>query len=225
MENNTNIVNFQNVAISYNENNILQNISFQLKPNDFVFLVGNVGTGKTSILKTIYAELPIKKGKLTALGYDLIKIRKKNIPYLRRKIGIVFQDFQLLMDRNINENLKFVLQATGWTDEIKIQERIKLVLHEVDMFEKELSMPYELSGGERKRAMLARALLNEPKLILADEPTGNLDWESAKKITSILYNLSKTGTAVLFSTHNKELINSFKAKLFEIKNGELKIVK
>ena len=216
-----NLVEFQNVLISYKKNKIIENINFKLNKNDFVFLIGNVGTGKTSILKIIYADLSLKIGEANAIGYDLKKIKKKEIPYLRRKIGIIFQDFNLLTDRNVNANLKFVLEATGWKDEKKIQERIKLVLLEVDMFEKELSMPHELSGGERQRIMIARALLNEPKLILADEPTGNLDPEAAKKITEILYNLSKKGSAVLFSTHNHNLLSDFKAKVMKIENGKL----
>ena len=225
MSKNTPLISFKNVSINYNKTEILKEIDFEIFEKEFIFLIGNVGTGKTTLLKTMYSEIPIKKGKAEVLYFNLRKIKKKEIPWLRRKIGFIFQDFQLLIDRNVFENLKFVLEATGWTEPDKIQERIKLALKDVNMTDKELSMPLELSGGEKQRVMIARALLNNPKLILADEPTGNLDPEDAIKITTILNNLTKKGTAVLFATHNYNLMKNYNDRVLKVENGKIKILK
>ncbi len=200
------IINFENVNISAGKSNILKNIYFEVEEQEFVFIFGNIGTGKTSLLKAIYAELPINSGSAQVLDYDLKRITKKQIPFLRRKIGFIFQDFKFLTDRNIAENLRFILEATGWADDKKINDKIKSALDDVGMLHKKNAMPYELSGGEQQRIALARALLNNPQLILADEPTGNLDESSTKYVTQKLYKQAKNGTTVIFVTHDKSLV-------------------
>ncbi len=215
------IIDYKNISSFYNKNKVLENIDFQLSEGEFVFLIGEVGSGKTSFLKTIYADLPIKQGEAQVVGIKLRKIKSKNIPILRRQIGIVFQDFNLLTDRTVSDNLKFVLEATGWTDLSEIEARIESVLREVKIADKINSMPHELSGGERQRVVIARAILNNPKLIIADEPTANLDHKSAQEITNLLFEFSQQGSSVIFATHNRDLLNSPNSRIIKIEKGIL----
>jgi len=201
----TNNISFENVNISIKNKTILENISFKLENNAFVFLTGKIGTGKTSLLKSIYGELQINSGNAFVLNFNMNKLKFNQIPFLRRNIGFIFQDFKYLNDRNIFNNLKFVLEAMEWIDEKKINNRIEEVLTEVEMLHKIKSMPYELSGGEIQRIAVARAILNSPKIILADEPTGNLDEESSIYITKKIYEQTKKDTSVIFVTHNPTL--------------------
>ena len=199
---------------------VLKHVTFNVETGDFIYLIGKVGSGKSSLLKTIYAELPVTEGVCTVLGYNLVKIRRKDIPLLRRKLGIVFQDFQLLHDRNVQENLEFVLKATKWKDKTKINHRVNEVLAQVDMANKGYKMPHELSGGEQQRIVIARALLNSPKLILADEPTGNLDPETSMSIMLLLHTLKEQGITVIMATHNLNVIDKFPGKVFKCEFGE-----
>jgi cell division transport system ATP-binding protein len=187
-----------------------------------VYLVGKTGTGKSSLLKTMYGELPLKDGEGVVVGYDLKKLTWKTVPYLRRSIGVVFQDFQLLTDRNVNENLKFVLRATGWKDEKLMNEKIADVLDKVGLKSKGFKMPFEMSGGEQQRVDIARALLNSPKLILADEPTGNLDPETSDEIMQLLFHISRDyGTAIVMATHDYIVINKFPARMVRTEKGQI----
>ena len=185
------VVDFKNVSIERAEHLVLQNVSFQLKSGEFCYLVGKVGSGKSSLMKSMYAEVPISDGEANVLDYNLNNIQRKQIPFLRRKIGIVFQDFQLLQDRSVYENLKFVLDATGWKNKAEIDERIESVLNQVGMQNKSYKFPHELSGGEQQRIVIARALLNKPELIIADEPTGNLDPQTGWQIVMLLHKLAE----------------------------------
>lgn len=203
------------------EHVVLKSVDLELNEGEFVYLIGKVGSGKSSLLKTIYAEIPIESGFARVFDYDLPSIKRKQIPYLRRQIGIVFQDFQLLVDRSIYENLKFVLKATGWTDRDAIDERIEEVLKEVGMLNKSYKMPHELSGGEQQRIVIARALLNKPKLILADEPTGNLDPETGSQIINTLREIAQGGTAVVIATHNLAFLDQFPGKVIRCENKRL----
>jgi cell division transport system ATP-binding protein len=186
--------------------------------------VGRVGSGKSSLIKTLNAQIPLKEGVGLVAGYDLSKIRKKQVPYLRRKIGIVFQDFQLLTDRSVNENLEFVLRATGWKNKTDINKRIGEVLEKVGLGLKGYKMPHQLSGGEQQRVVIGRALLNDPEIVLADEPTGNLDPETSEGILKLLTDISKTGRAVVVATHNYTLLKKFSARTLKCENGELRDV-
>lgn len=218
------IVDYKDVTIQRAEKTVLKNVTFSLEEGEFCYLVGRVGSGKSSLMKTMYADVPIESGKeANVLGFDLLSIKKKQIPYLRRKIGIVFQDFQLLQDRSVNSNLKFVLQATGWKDKKEIAERVEEVLESVGMANKSYKMPHELSGGEQQRIVIARALLNSPKLILADEPTGNLDPQTGYMIVSLLHDLSRNGHAVLMATHNLQLVEDFPSKVIRCHDKQLVI--
>lgn len=218
------IVDYKDVTIQRAEKTVLKNVTFSLEEGEFCYLVGRVGSGKSSLMKTMYADVPIESGKeANVLGFDLLSIKKKQIPYLRRKIGIVFQDFQLLQDRSVNSNLKFVLQATGWKDKKEIAERVEEVLESVGMSNKSYKMPHELSGGEQQRIVIARALLNSPKLILADEPTGNLDPQTGYMIVSLLHDLSRNGHAVLMATHNLQLVEDFPSKVIRCHDKQLVI--
>lgn len=214
------IVQYSDVEVLRKEHVVLKQVNFELGEGEFVFLIGKVGSGKSSLMKTIYAEIPIETGKASVLGYDLRDIKRKDIPYLRRQIGIVFQDFQLLTDRSVYENLRFVLKATGWNDKDEIDSRIEEVLNEVGMINKSYKMPHELSGGEQQRIVIARALLNRPKLILADEPTGNLDPETGAQIVNMLYEISTSGTTVVMATHNMAFLDQYPARVYRCENKQ-----
>ena len=207
------IIDYKNVEVLRKELLVLKNVNFQLEEGQFVYLIGRVGSGKSSLMKTMYAEVPIELGEARIFDYDLSAIRRKDVPMLRRQIGVVFQDFQLLSDRSVYDNLLFVLKATGWKNKTDIDERINEVLSEVGMEHKSYKMPHELSGGEQQRIAIARALLNRPKLILADEPTGNLDQETGHQIMSLLHRICAEGTAVIMATHNIQLTEDFPARV------------
>lgn len=215
------LVKYRNVSLNIEENTILKDIDFEVNKNDFIYVIGRVGTGKSTLLKSIYAELPIEEGEAQVFDYDLSTLKKKHIPYLRRKIGIVFQDFQLLIDRSVEKNLEFVLKATGWENKKVIKDRINEVLQQVNMQNKAYKMPHELSGGEQQRVVIARALLNSPSLILADEPTGNLDPETGNQIVALLHTISKKEAAVVMSTHNYSIVQNFPAKIVKCENMNL----
>ena len=217
----TPIISFKNADIINGEATVIYDFSMNVFPGDFVYIVGKVGTGKTSIIRTIIAENPIHKGSATACGFQLNGIKDKEIPYLRRKMGVVFQDFQLLMDRSVEENLRFVLKATGWKSDEMIEERIAYVLKSVGMELKAHKMPHQLSGGEQQRIAIARALLNEPEVIIADEPTGNLDNETADGIMKLLTQINKSkGTAIVMVTHNRQIFEKYRGRVMVCQNEE-----
>ena len=216
------IVSIHNASIYQGENLVLGNVNLEVNRGEFVYLVGKTGTGKSSLLKTLYGELTLRDGEARVVEFDLRKLTWKNVPFLRRTIGVVFQDFQLLTDRNVNENLKFVLKAIGWKDEKLIAEKIADVLDKVGLKSKGFKMPYEMSGGEQQRVDIARALLNSPKLILADEPTGNLDPETSDEIMQLLFNISRDyGTAIIMATHDYMVIRKFPARMVRTENGRV----
>ena len=217
----TKIADYKNVEIHRKEHIVLKNVSFELHSGDFVYLIGRVGSGKSSLMKSMYCEIPIADGQASVLDYDLSSIKKKDIPFLRRKIGIVFQDFQLLTDRSVYDNLRFVLEATGWKNNEEIDQRIESTLQQVGMANKSYKMPHELSGGEQQRIVIARALLNKPKLVLADEPTGNLDPDTGNQIVSLLHEIAESGTAVIMATHNLHLINQVPGKVLHCDNKQI----
>lgn len=213
MENKT-IINYHDVEIHRNDRLVLRDVDWTVSPGEFIYLIGKVGSGKTSLLKTVYAEVPVTAGEAEVFDYDLRDIRRRDIPMLRRRIGIVFQDFQLLTDRSAWDNLDFVLRATGWNSRDEREERIDKVLRLTGMQSKAMKMPHELSGGEQQRIVISRALLNEPDLILADEPTGNLDPDTGKKIMTHLYEISQTtGTAIVVATHNHSYTRTFPGRV------------
>jgi cell division transport system ATP-binding protein len=203
---------------------VLSKVNLRVGKGEFLYLVGRVGSGKSSLIKTLNAQLPLKEGTGLVAGYDLSKIKKREVPYLRRKIGIVFQDFQLLTDRSVNENLAFVLKATGWKSKAETDKRIGEVLEKVGLGLKGYKMPHQLSGGEQQRVVIGRALLNDPEIILADEPTGNLDPETSEGILRLLTDISKTGRAVVVATHNYTLLKKFSARTIKCDDGILKEV-
>ena len=216
------IVEYKNVEIERAEKSVLQNVTFSLGQGEFHYLVGRVGSGKSSLMKTMYADVPIFKGDWArVLDFDLIGIKKNKVPYLRRKIGIVFQDFQLLQDRSVSENLRFVLCATGWSSRQEMDDRIEEVLSLVGMANKSYKMPHELSGGEQQRIVIARSLLNKPELIIADEPTGNLDPQTGYQIVSLLHELADSGHTVLMATHNLQLVDDFPGKVLRCEGKRL----
>jgi len=215
------IIFLDKVSVYQNENLILANVSLTISRSEFVYLIGRTGTGKSSLMKTLYAELPVRAGIAGVAGYDLRKIKRHEIPYLRRKLGIVFQDFQLLMDRTINENLQFVMHATGWKDSSQMTKRMQEVLAKVGLQTKGTKMPHQLSGGEQQRVAIARALVNDPETILADEPTGNLDPESSEGIISLLMDISKTGRAVLMATHNYAMFEKYPSRTMKCELGKV----
>ena len=200
---------------------VLSDVSFSVEQHEFVFLIGRTGSGKSSLLKTLYADLPLKSGLSEVVGYSLSQIKNKEVPFLRRKIGIIFQDFQLFTDRTVHENLSFVLKATGWTDPILIKERIGEVLLQVGLLEALNKMPHQLSGGEQQRIVIARALLNNPSILLADEPTGNLDPDVADGIFKLFQDINKKGTAILMATHNHELLRKYPYRVLKCEKGKL----
>lgn len=200
------LIRYRGIDVQQQDFCVLNNVSFELHKGEFVYLIGKVGSGKSSLLKTIYCELDVTGNEAMVLGYDLKKMKRKQIPYLRRRVGVVFQDFQLLIDRTVHDNLEFVLRATGWKSKSKIEERIEEVLTLVGMKTKGYKMPNELSGGEQQRIVIARAILNSPDIILADEPTGNLDAETGKHIVELLHKICESGTAVIMTTHNLRII-------------------
>lgn len=216
------LVTFSDVTIFQEDRPVVGNLNVQVSKGEFVYLLGKTGSGKSSFLKTIYGDLPLQSGSATVCGFGLEKLREREIPYLRRKLGIVFQDFQLLSDRNVYNNLKFVMRATGWRDESKIKERILEVIKKVNLEGQENKMPHELSGGEQQRVSIARALVNDPELILADEPTGNLDPETSEEILRLLKQLSDSGRAVLFATHDMIVYNKFRSRTLVFENGRVK---
>lgn len=218
-ETNKNLIELSNAEIHQQDFQVLNDVCFSLEPGEFVYLIGKVGSGKSSILKTLYADIPLKKGTGQVAGHDLSKIGHRTIPYLRRKIGIVFQDFQLLTDRKVFDNLSFVLKATKWKDKNLIDKRIDEVLDLVELKDKKFRMPHELSGGEQQRVVIARALLNDPKIILADEPTGNLDPETSEGIMKLLFRIKDNGKAIVMATHNYTLLKKFPAKTYRCFDG------
>jgi cell division transport system ATP-binding protein len=224
-ENDALLLQLEHIEIQRNENTVLHDASLSLRDGEFIYIIGKVGSGKSSLLKSLYCEIPIAQGKAQLMEYDLRKIRHKEIPFLRRKLGIVFQDFQLLTDRSVNSNMEFVLQATGWTKKDEIELRINEVLHQVGMPNKGYKRPHELSGGEQQRIVIARALLNDPRLILADEPTGNLDPETSAQIVQLLHDIRRRGTAVIMTTHNYTVVRNFPARIVKCENGALSDVK
>lgn len=215
------LIELKHVDVFQSDRLILSDVSFSIQPTEFVYLIGATGSGKSSLLKTLYAELPMKKGLGEVVDHQLFEIKKSMIPYLRRKIGIVFQDFQLFTDRSVRDNLDFVLKATGWKDKKEIKDRIEEVLTKVEMLDHIDKMPFELSGGEQQRICIARALLNDPKLILADEPTGNLDPETTDKILNLIHDLCANGCAVLMATHEHNLLNRFPSKVLKCEDGKV----
>ena len=210
------LLSIRGVTLKRGTNTILREASLEVFPGELVYLIGRVGAGKSTLIKSVYADIPVSEGELTFMDYDVRRIKRRDIPFLRRKIGIIFQDFQLLTDRSVEDNLEFVLHATGWKDKREIAARIDEVLRQVGLETKSYKMPHELSGGEQQRTVIARALLNKPNLILADEPTGNLDPETGDQILSLLLDITKHGTAVLMSTHNYTLVRKYPARIAKV---------
>lgn len=215
------VIKLNNVDIFQQKHLVLTDVNLHVDKGEFVYLIGQTGSGKSSLLKIIYGDLHIKSGEGHAVGYELKKLKEEEVPFLRRKLGIVFQDFQLLTDRSIEKNLEFVLQATGWKDKNLIDERIKDVLEKVGLRSKMRKMPHEISGGEQQRVVIARALLNDPELILADEPTGNLDPETSEEIMILLRQISQSGTAVLMATHDYHIIRTFPSRIIKCESGKV----
>ncbi|MDB5031214.1 ATP-binding cassette domain-containing protein [Mucilaginibacter sp.] len=215
------IIKLDNVDVFQQTHLVLSNVNLHIDKGDFVWLIGQTGSGKSSLLKIIYGDLQVTVGEGHACGYDLHKIADKDVPYLRRKLGIVFQDFQLLTDRSVEQNLQFVMRATGWTDAQLITDRTLDVLEKVGLRSKLKKMPHELSGGEQQRVVIARALLNNPEIILADEPTGNLDPDTSEEIVLLLKQISQAGTAVVIATHDYHIIRTFPSRIIKCENGKV----
>jgi cell division transport system ATP-binding protein len=215
------VIRLTNVDIFQQNQLVLSRVNFEVNKSELVYLIGQTGSGKSSLLKVLYGDLHIKTGEGVVAGYDLKKLTPTEVPFLRRKIGIVFQDFQLLTDRSVEKNLEFVLRATGWTNEIEISARIREVLDKVGLRSKIAKMPHELSGGEQQRVVIARALLNNPEVILADEPTGHLDPETSEEIAQLLNQISQTGTAVVLATHDYHIIRTHPARILNCDNGQV----
>lgn len=216
------LINYKNINIHQDEQLILKNVNLEIGEGEFIYVTGKVGSGKSSLIKTFYGELPVREGdKAEVLGYDMAKLRRKHLPELRRKLGVIFQDFQLLTDRTVYDNLKFVLKATGWKSKSDIEQRITDVLQMVGMDSYRNNMPNQLSGGEQQRIAIARAILNKPKLILADEPTGNLDPDTSAYITSLLQKISDAGSTVVMITHNINLLDSHPGRVIRLDNMTL----
>lgn len=215
------IIEVNNISVHQEDILILSDVLFSIDKGEFVYLIGKTGSGKTSLLRTLYADLPLKTGTAVITGYELDKLKRKDTPFLRRKIGIVFQNFHLLIDRTVNENLLFVMKATGWKDKHEIHKRLHEVLDKVGLTTKGFKMPNQLSGGEQQRLVIARALINDPEIILADEPTGNLDPETTEDIFNLLIDISKSGRAVLMATHNYELLKKYPGRILKCDQGKL----
>lgn len=215
------VVEASEVSVFQENNLVLDDVNFRIGKGELVFLVGRTGGGKSSLLKTIYADLPLKNGSMRVAGYDIKNIKKKDVPYLRRKVGIIFQDFQLFPDRTIAENLTFVMKATGWSDRSKISTRLSEVLMRVGLGSAHSKMPHQLSGGEQQRVVIARALLNEPLILVADEPTGNLDPEVSRGIFKLFLEINQSGTAVLMATHDHSLIKDYSFRTLQCSDGKL----
>ncbi len=213
------VIKLQNVDVYQQKHLVLSNVNLHIDKGEFVFLIGQTGSGKSSLLKIIYGDLHIASGEGHAAGFDLNKLLEKDVPFLRRKLGIVFQDFQLLTDRTVQQNLEFVMKATGWKDKALIEERLRDVLEKVGLRSKLKKMPHELSGGEQQRVVIARALLNDPEIILADEPTGNLDPDTSEEIVMLLKQISQSGTAVLMATHDYHIIRTFPSRIIKCEGG------
>jgi cell division transport system ATP-binding protein len=215
------IINLKNVSVFQQNTLILSNVNLDILASEFIYLIGQTGSGKSTLLKTIYAELSLNKGEGKVAGFNLHELKANQVPFLRRKIGIVFQDFQLLTDRSVYENLYFVLQATDWKNKAEMDSRINEVLEMVGLDTKSFKMPFELSGGEQQRLVIARALLNKPEVILADEPTGNLDPETSNGIMELLHKIAKSGTAILMATHDYRLISKFTGRIIKCEKGSI----
>lgn len=215
------VVRVKDVSIFQGNQAVLENLTFDIEKGDFVFLVGRTGSGKSSLLKTMYADLPLRLGDMSVSGYSIRGIKNKEVPLLRRKIGIIFQDFQLFPDRTVSENLTFVMRATGWRDSIKMKSRLVDVLMQVGLGSIEKKMPHQLSGGEQQRVVIARALLNEPQILIADEPTGNLDPEVSSGILRVFQQINRSGTAILMATHSYGLIKKFPNRVLKCENGKI----
>lgn len=215
------VVSMKDGNIFYDDKIILKDINFDISKGEFVYLIGRTGSGKSTLLKTIYADIPVKEGKLKVAGYEVDRVHKSDIPYLRRKIGVIFQDFQLFPDRTVNENLLFVMKATGWKDSAHMKRRLADVLMLVGLGALSSKMPHQLSGGEQQRVVVARALINEPLILVADEPTGNLDPEVAEGILSLFRDINKSGTAILMATHNHFFLDKHPARVLKIEHGRL----
>jgi cell division transport system ATP-binding protein len=215
------VVRVKEATIFQEHNSVLNNISFDVEKGEFVFLVGRTGSGKSSLLKTMYADLPLRLGDISVAGFNIREIKSHQVPMLRRKVGIIFQDFQLFTDRTVGENLSFVLKATGWKESAKMKARMAEVLMQVGLGSVERKMPHQLSGGEQQRIVIARALLNEPVILIADEPTGNLDPEVSNGILKLFQQINKSGTAVMMATHSYGLIRRFPARVLKCENGKI----
>lgn len=216
------IIDYKNVELCHDKIIVLHDINFSVDEGEFIYLCGKTGSGKSSLLKSLYADMPIKRGEARIFDYDLSKISRRQIPFLRRKIGVIFQDFQLLHDRSVRDNLEFVLKATGWKVARQIDDQIDLVLNTVGLPKKGYKRPHQLSGGEQQRIVIARSLLNSPQLIVADEPTGNLDPDIAAEIVGLLHEISRSGTSVIMATHNMSIVNRYPAKTFVVENENIR---
>ena len=212
------LIRYSSVNVNQESLEVLSNVALNIEKGEFVYIIGKVGSGKSSLLKTMYGELPLKEGEASVLGFDLIKLKQKHLPQLRRKLGVIFQDFQLLSDRTVENNLRFVLKATGWKNNVEITQRIQDVLDLVGMSTKGYKYPHELSGGEQQRIAIARAILNNPEIILADEPTGNLDWETSQNITELLRKICMQGSTVIMVTHNMQIVEQYPGRVFRCKD-------
>lgn len=217
------LIDYKNVEVRQADQIVLHDVNLHVENGEMIYLLGKVGSGKSSLMKTIYGALPIANGEAHVLEYDMTRIRRRKLPYLRRRLGIIFQDYKLLTDRSVEENLLFVLRATGWSDKRLMKAHVQEVLQQVGMENKAYKKPYELSGGEQQRVVIARALLNSPEMILADEPTGNLDAETGREIMDLLYAISQAGITVLMSTHNLNWPEHYPGKRWIFENGEVRV--